>query len=171
MEFFKFEEEFGQTYVLPPSIFLRRGGYKLGESLMFKDHYGKEHVIEIGPKQKNEDGEWAIYLNVDHQERSYSFQEETQEAASAAPQLSKKEIEDLAKTGDIRAPFSCNVCEIIVKEDQEVSEGDSLAVVEAMKMQTPLVSQVSGTVVEVHAKLGQTLKPGDKILKVITEIE
>ena len=171
VEFFKFEEEFGQTYVLPPSIFLRRGGYKLGESLMFKDHYGKEHVIEIGPKQKNEAGEWAIYLNVDHQERSYSFQEETQEASSAAPQLSKKEIEDLAKTGDIRAPFSCNVCEISVKEDQEVLEEDTLAVVEAMKMQTPLVSQVSGTVVEVYAKLGQTLKPGDKILKVITEVE
>jgi biotin carboxyl carrier protein len=72
---------------------------------------------------------------------------------------------------DIRAPFSCNVCEISVKEDQEVSEGDNLAVVEAMKMQTPLVSQVSGTVVEIHAKLGQPLKLGDKILKVITEIE
>lgn len=170
-EFFKFEEEFGQTYVLPPSIFLRRGGYKLGESLMFKDHYGKEHSIEIGPKQKNDDGKWSIYLNVDHQERSYSFAEETKEAASAAPQLSKKEIEDLAKTGDIRAPFSCNVCEISVKEDQEVSEGDKLAVVEAMKMQTPLVSQVSGTVVEVHAKLGKSLQPGDKILKVITEVE
>ena len=171
VEFFKFEEEFGQTYVLPPSIFLRRGGFKLGESLMFKDHYGKEHVIEVGPKQINEDGEWSIYLNVDHQERSYSFKEEAQEAASAAPQLSKKEIEDLAKTGDIRAPFSCNVCEISVKEDQEVSEGDNLAVVEAMKMQTPLVSQVSGTVVEIHAKLGQSLQLGDKILKVITEVE
>ncbi len=170
-EFFKFEEEFGQTYVLPPSIFLRRGGYKLGESLMFKDHYGKEHVIEIGPKQKNEDAQWSIYLNVDHQERSYSFTEEAKDAASAAPQLSKKEIENLAKTGDIRAPFSCNVCEISVKEDNEVSEGDNLAVVEAMKMQTPLVSQVSGTVVEIHAKLGQSLQPGDKILKVITEIE
>jgi pyruvate carboxylase len=171
VEFFKFEEEFGQTYVLPPSIFLRRGGYKLGESLMFKDHYGKEHLIEIGPKQKNENDEWSIYLNVDHQERSYSFKEETQEATAAAPKLSKKEIEDLAKAGDMRAPFSCNVCEISVSEDQEVAVGDNLAVVEAMKMQTPLVSQVAGTVVEIHAKLGQSLQPGDKILKVITEVE
>ena len=85
--------------------------------------------------------------------------------------MGKKEIEDLAKTGDIRAPFSCNVCEISVKEDQEITEGENLAVVEAMKMQTPLVSQVSGTVVEIHAKLGQSLQPGDKILKVITEVE
>jgi pyruvate carboxylase len=172
VNFFKFEEEFGKVYVLPPSIFLRRGGYKLGESLMFKDHAGKEHVIEIGPKQKDEKGEWSIYLNVDHQERNYTFKEETKEAAAAAgPQLSKKEIEDLAKSGDMRATYSCNVCEIVAKEDEEVAVGDKLAVVEAMKMQTPVVSQVAGTVVEIHAKVGDALKAGDKILKIITEVE
>jgi pyruvate carboxylase len=172
VNFFKFEEEFGRVYVLPPSIFLRRGGYRLGESLMFRDHFGKEHVIEVGPKQKGEKDEWSIYLNVDHQERSYTFREEAREAAAAAgPQLSKKEIEALAKAGDMRATFSCNVCEIAVKEDEEVAVGDKLAVVEAMKMQTPVTSQVAGTVVEVHAKVGDALKAGDKILKILTEVK
>lgn len=172
VNFFKFEEEFGMVYVLPPSIFLRRGGYKLGESLMFKDHFGKEHVIEVGPKQKDEKDEWSIYLNVDHQERNYTFKEEAREAAAAAgPQLSKKEIDDLAKTGDMRATFSCNVCEIAVKEDEEVAVGDKLAVVEAMKMQTPVTSQVAGTVVEVHVKVGDALKSGDKIVKILTEVK
>ncbi len=172
VNFFKFEEEFGRVYVLPPSIFLRRGGYRLGESLMFRDHFGKEHVIEVGPKQKGEKDEWSIYLNVDHQERSYTFRDEAREAAAAAgPQLSKKEIEALAKAGDMRATFSCNVCEIAVKEDEEVAVGDKLAVVEAMKMQTPVTSQVAGTVVEVHAKVGDALKAGDKILKILTEVK
>jgi pyruvate carboxylase len=172
VNFFKFEEEFGKVYVLPPSIFLRRGGYKLGESLMFKDHDGKEHVIEIGPKQKNEKSEWSIYLNVDHQERNYTFKEEAKEGAAAAgPQLSKKEIEDLAKAGDMRATYSCNVCEIVAKEDEEVAVGDKLAVVEAMKMQTPVVSLVEGTVMEIHAKVGDALKVGDKILKILTEVK
>src|SRR5210317_2362560 len=172
VNFFKFEEEFGKVYVLPPSIFLRRGGYKLGESLMLKDHDGKEHVIEVGPKQKSESDEWSIYLNVDHQERSYSFKEEaTEAAASAGPQISKKEIEELAKVGDMRATFNCNVCELAVKEDEEVAVGDKLAVVEAMKMQTPILSEVEGTVVEIHAKVGDALKAGDKMLKIITEVE
>jgi len=139
---------------------------------MFRDHYGKEHVIEIGPKQRDEKGEWSIYLNVDHQERNYNFKEEAKEAAAAAgPQLSKKEIEALAKDGDIRATFSCNVCEMAVKEDQEVDVGDKLAVVEAMKMQTPVVSEISGTVVEVYAKIGDALKAGDKILKIVKEVK
>ena len=52
-----------------------------------------------------------------------------------------------------------------------MQSGNKLAVVEAMKMQTPIISQVAGTVVEVNIKIGDALKPGDKIIKVITEIK
>lgn len=168
VEFFKFEEEFGHVYVLPPSIFLRRGGYKVGETLQFKDHYGKEHIIEIGPKQldKNE-GKWNIYLNVDHQQRIYSFQEETSGATAAkAPEISSKEITELAQTGDMRSPFAANVCDIKVEEGQQVKAGDTLLIMEAMKMQTPVNSEVDGTVEEIFAELGQSLKTGDKLLQI-----
>ncbi len=168
VEFFKFEEEFGHVYVLPPSIFLRRGGYQVGETLHFKDHYGKEHIIEIGPKQldKNE-GKWNIYLNVDHQQRIYSFQEETSGATAAkAPEISSKEIAELAQTGDMRSPFAANVCDIKVEEGQQVKAGDTLLIMEAMKMQTPVNSEVDGTVDEIFAELGQSLKAGDKLLQI-----
>ncbi len=166
VDFFKFEEKFGKTYVLPPSIFLRRGGYKLGETLQFKDHNGKEHVIEIGPKEKSEDGEWKVYLNVDHHEREYSFQEVVQGTVTQEAQLSKEEVEDLAKAGDIRAPFKANVSEISVEEGQGIKAGDRLAIVEAMKMQTPVDSEVDGKVEKVFAELGQALNIGDKIIKI-----
>ncbi len=168
VDFFKFEEEFGHVYVLPPSVFLRRGGYEVGETIHFKDHYGKEHIIEIGPKQldKNE-GKWNIYLNVDHQQRIYSFQEESAAATAAkAPEISGKEITELAQTGDMRAPFSANVCDIKVEEGQQVKAGDTLLIMEAMKMQTPVNSEVDGTVAEIFAELGQSLKAGDKLLQI-----
>jgi len=175
VNFFKFEEEFGQTYVLPPAIFLRRGGFKLGETLKFRDHYGKEHLIEIGPKQKTEDNEWNIYLNIDHQQQVFKFTETTAEETTAkggyAPALSKKEIEELAMHGDIRAPFGANVCEILVQEDQPVVKGDRVLILEAMKMQTPVVSEVNGTVVELFAKLGQPVKPGDKLARIEVDEE
>ncbi len=168
VDFFKFEEEFGHVYVLPPSVFLRRGGYEVGETIHFKDHYGKEHIIEIGPKQldKNE-GKWNIYLNVDHQQRIYSFQEESTAATTAkAPEISGKEIAELAQTGDMRAPFSANVCDIKVEEGQQVKAGDTLLIMEAMKMQTPVNSEVDGTVDEIFTELGQSLKTGDKLLQI-----
>jgi pyruvate carboxylase len=169
VEFFKFEENFGQAYVLPPSIFLRQGGFQLGETLVFRDHNGKEHIIEIGPSQEDEDGRTNVYLNVDHSQRTYIIEPEVKEGAAAQATLSKDEIAKLAKIGDIRAPFGANVYEISVEEGQEVAEGDQVAILEAMKMQTPIVSEVSGTVTDILAKVGDALKPGDKILLISQE--
>ncbi len=166
VNFFKFEEEFGRSYVLPPSIFLRQGGFDLGESITFKDHSGKEHLLEVGPVQKSEEGETNVYLNVDHHERVYVFEPEAVEGTQAVVTLSKEEIEELASAGDIRAPFAGNVSAINVKEGQEVAAGEQVMVLEAMKMQTPVVTEVSGTVATVSVKAGDALKPGDKLLKV-----
>jgi pyruvate carboxylase len=168
VEFFKFEEKFGRTYVLPPSVFFHRGGFKLGETLKFRDHNGKEHVIEIGPKQKNEDSEWNVYLNVDHHQRVYMFEEEAAAGNGTVKveQLSKQEIDNLAKIGDVRAPFGGNVCEVVVAKGQQVAPGDQLVILEAMKMQTPVASQVAGKVEEISVELGKPVKAGDKLVKI-----
>ncbi len=167
VNFFEFEDKFGKVYVLPPSILIRRGGFKLGETLTFRDHYGKEHIIEVGPEQKSDNGDTNVYLNVDHHQRVFVFQAEAQQAGAAqAVQLSKEEIEELAQVGDVRAPFAANVCEVSVDDGQEVDVGDQLLILEAMKMQTPVNSQVAGKVVKISTKIGQAVKPGDKLVKV-----
>jgi len=168
VNFFRFEEKFGKVYVLPPSILFRRGGFKLGESITFKDHSGKEHIIEMGPMQESEGGsETNVYLNIDHHQRHFVFEKAVAEAGEAkAIKLSKKEIEDLAKAGDVRAPFTANICEISVKEGQEVKAGEKLVVLEAMKMQTPVNSEVDGVVAKIVAKVGDAMQPGDELVKV-----
>ncbi len=166
VDFFKFEESFGKSYVLPPSIFLRQGGYSLGETLTFRDHFGKEHMIEVGPSEQNSDGETTVMLNVDHHQRVFAFEAEQQEGSVSAQKLSKQEIADLAKIGDIRAPFAGNVCDISVEEGQKVTADDQVAILEAMKMQTPVVSEINGTVTSISAKIGQVMQVGDKILKI-----
>ncbi len=166
VDFFQFEEKFGRSYVLPPSIFLRQGGFALGETLEFRDHAGKEHLIEIGPSQTSKEGAKNIYLNVDHHQRLFVFEPEVQAGVAAVAALSKEEIAELALSGDIRAPFKGNICEISVEEGQAVSKGDRVAILEAMKMQTPVVSEVNGTVSAISGKVGQSLEPGDKIVKI-----
>jgi pyruvate carboxylase len=86
-------------------------------------------------------------------------------------QLSKKEIEDLAKAGDIRAPFAGNICEILVEEGQDVEVGDRVIVLEAMKMQTPVASMVKGNVVEIFVELGNPVQAGAKLLKIVGDEE
>jgi len=166
VDFFKFEEEFGKSYVLPPAIFFRQGGFSLGERLTFKDHAGKEHVIEIGPVQKTELGETNVYLNVDHDQRLYLFEPEVQKGGQATVKLSKEEIAELSGQGDVRAPFAGTICAVSVEIGDEVAVGDQLAVIEAMKMQTPIISEVAGIINAVSVKIGKMLQAGDRIVKI-----
>ncbi len=167
VDFFKFTEEFGHTHVLPPAIFFRQGGFKLGEKLVFKDHKGREHQIEVGPIHDDEAGKVCVQLNVDHHQRAYFIaKKENGGGTDSAVTLSKEEITALAKQGEIHAPFSANVYEISVKEGDKVAPGDQIAVLEAMKMQTPVVSEINGVVTAISAKPGQALKAGDKIMQI-----
>ncbi len=115
---------------------------------------------------ENENGETNVFLNVDHHQRMYTFAPDVEAGAPQVVVLSKEEILDLAKAGDIRASFSGNICEINVKEGQEVEAGERVAVMEAMKMQTPVASEISGIVTLVSVKIGDALQSGDKIIKI-----
>ncbi len=167
IDFFKFEEEFGHVYVLPPEIFFRQNGFEIGETLAFTDHFGKEHMIEVGPSPITDTGEVNVYLTVDHHHSIFSFQQpQGSQGAAQETTLSKEEIMVLAQAGDVRSPFTGNVYEITVEEGQEVLTGDRVAIMEAMKMQTPILSEIDGIVTGIMAQQGDSLKPGDKILKI-----
>jgi pyruvate carboxylase len=167
VDFIKFEEQYGQVFVLPPAIFFRRGGFEIGEVLHFQDCNGQEHMIEVGPSPVIDTGETLVYLNVDHHQNIFHFEPTISNGGPGkAPVLSKEEILDLAMAGDMRSPFAGNVVEISVKEGQEVIIGDRIAILEAMKMQTPVLSKIDGIVTWVSAKQGDSLQPGDKILKI-----
>ncbi|MEW6218445.1 MAG: biotin/lipoyl-containing protein [Thermodesulfobacteriota bacterium] len=166
--FFKFEEQYGRSYVLPPSVWFRRGGFRLGETLAFDDHFGKSHLLEIGPSHQAENGQWLVYLKVDHHQEIFGLEPEEKVGGPAKqPALSKEEIAELAAVGDIRAPFAATVCQIDILAGKEIAREDRLLILEAMKMQTPIASQIRGKVGQVFVKLGQSVQPGDKLVKII----
>ncbi|MDK9706685.1 MAG: pyruvate carboxylase [Desulforhopalus sp.] len=167
VEFFKFTEQYGQVYVLPPSILFRQNGFDIGEKMSFRDHHGKEHMIEVGPSPVSDSGETSVYFIVDHHPSIFSFKAKAAVGKQGeAPILDKEEILDLAKAGDVRSPFSGKIVEITVTEGQEVMVGDRVAIMEAMKMQTPILAEMAGIVTNINAKKGDSLKPGGRILKI-----
>ncbi len=63
----------------------------------------------------------------------------------------------------VEAPITGKIISVEVKVGGKVSEGDTLCLLESMKMENPILSPVSGTVTEVKVTVGQVVKTGDVI--------
>ena len=163
--FFKFEEKFGKTWVLPPKVWFRRGGFGIGDKFEFPDASGKLHTIEIGPSRRTKDGSYMTHLGVDyHPEPVVTPADEEGEKPKASVVLSAKEIGALARMGDIRATLKGVVNQIPVAVGDEVAVGDTLVVLEAMKMLTNITADVDGKVSEIFASPGMSVEIGDKLM-------
>ncbi len=62
------------------------------------------------------------------------------------------------------APLSGNIFKINVNVGDQVKEGDVLIVMEAMKMETEVVSNTSGSIAAINIKNGDNVKVGDTLL-------
>ena len=165
VSFFKFEEKYGKVWVLPPKVWLKKGGFDLGDTFEFPDAYGKLHSIVIGPQRKTSSGDAVTYLVIDHHpEPILTELEQVGEKVARKVTLTTKEIEALAKDGDIRSPIKGNVNEVPVSEGEEVSAGQVLIVLEAMKMLSNILSGINGKIMEILKNPGDQVDVGDPLI-------
>ena len=71
--------------------------------------------------------------------------------------------------GDIVAPMQAIVVALAVSEGQRVEEGQLVAVLEAMKMEKPLLAPRAGTVESLAVRQGDTVSAGTRIAHISTE--
>jgi len=57
------------------------------------------------------------------------------------------------------------VVEVLVKKDDAVTEGMDVAILESMKMQLPVASEVAGTVAEVKVAVSDFVNEGDVLFE------
>lgn len=64
-------------------------------------------------------------------------------------------------SGDaVTSPMQGTIVKVVVEDGQEVAEGDTVVVIEAMKMEQPLKAHKAGTVTGLEAEVGQTVGNG-----------
>jgi acetyl-CoA carboxylase biotin carboxyl carrier protein len=68
---------------------------------------------------------------------------------------------------EIRAEMAANVWKVVVAEGDTVKDGDTLLVLESMKMEIPVVAEGAGTVTRLVAAEGTVVQEGD-LLAVVT---
>jgi biotin carboxyl carrier protein len=64
---------------------------------------------------------------------------------------------------EVRAEMVANVWKVVVTQGDTVEEGDTLVILESMKMEIPVVAESGGTVSELKVAEGDVVQEGDVI--------
>lgn len=87
-------------------------------------------------------------------------------AAPATPKPAKKPQGPKERTA-VTTMMPGNVCKILVKVGDEVKDGDTLLMLEAMKMESPIPAPKSGTVDAIEVKTGDNVAAGQVLLYIL----
>jgi acetyl-CoA carboxylase biotin carboxyl carrier protein len=64
---------------------------------------------------------------------------------------------------EIHAEMVANVLKVVVQEGQAVGEGDTVVILESMKMEIPVLTETSGTLTKIAVKEGDVVQEHDLI--------
>ena len=67
---------------------------------------------------------------------------------------------------EIRAEMVANVWKVVVSQGDSVADGDTLVILESMKMEIPVLAEAAGTVTALHVGEGDVVQEGDVIAEI-----
>ncbi|KRA31128.1 MULTISPECIES: pyruvate carboxylase [unclassified Nocardioides] len=133
--------------------------------------HGEEHVVEMSEGKRllvgvqavsdpDERGYRTVMSTLNGQIRPISVRDR-----SVAAEVAAAEKADPSRPGHVSAPFQ-GVVSITVAEGDQVEAGDTVATIEAMKMEAAITTSVAGTVRRVAFTHPQAVEAGDLVLVV-----
>jgi pyruvate carboxylase subunit B len=90
--------------------------------------------------------------------KSYAFEVAPKEGGAGAASGSG------SATHEVKAELAAKVFKIVVSQGQQVEEGDTLLVLEALKMEIPVSAPAAGVVANLAVEVGQQVGPGDLLV-------
>ena len=120
---------------------------------------------EVGPRVRRD-----VVVEVDGKRYSVSaWVPESAPAANSAatvtrPRRSASAASAGAGTGQVTVPMQGTIVKILVEVGQEVTAGEGVVVLEAMKMENSINADRSGTVTEIKVAPGDTVGAGDVVV-------
>jgi len=93
-----------------------------------------------------------------------SMQSASAQTAPGATVVAAPAAAPVGDAEDVNAPLSGTIWKVLVSPNQQINEGDTLVILEAMKMETEIKAARSGTVVNVSVKEGDSVTVGQALL-------
>lgn len=153
-------KEEGNLKLMGSDIFFH--GLEEGETCEVKIAEGKKLIIKLVEIRKsNDDGTRDLAFEVNGNRRIVTVKDKA--AVNQKNIKSEKLMADTGNQYEIGANIPGNVYKILVKEGEKVEAGQPVAILEAMKMETNVLSPLAGTVYKIHVKEGQRVVSGELI--------
>ncbi len=117
-------------------------------------------LVEI--KDADEDGNRELTFQVNGLMRQILIKDK-----AAVTKASKQSIlmADPDSDLEIGANIPGNIVKVLIKEGEEVATGQPIAIIEAMKMETNIISAVDGTIDKIYVKQGDQVVSGQLVAK------
>jgi acetyl-CoA carboxylase biotin carboxyl carrier protein len=64
---------------------------------------------------------------------------------------------------EVRAEMVANVWKVVASEGDQVNDGDTLVILESMKMEIPVLAEGPGVLTMLHVAVGDVVQEGDLI--------
>ncbi|WFB35839.1 pyruvate carboxylase [Kiritimatiellota bacterium B12222] len=157
-DFAKHRTEYGDTSVLPTPVFLH--GMRQGEEIAIDIEAGKTLIIKyVSTSEPHENGTRTVFFELNGIPRSVDVRDKTLDDGSA--HRAKANASDATHIGSSMPGM---VVAVTVIEGENVTKGQKLMVLEAMKMETTVYAEKEGKVEQVLIKPGTQVETGDLMM-------
>ena len=151
--------KYGDVSNLPSMVFFY--GMEEGEEIDFDLERGKKLYVSLTAiSEPDEEGLRSVFFELNGQPRNIQIIDRK----LAKPKEQKKQAE-AGNDKHVGAPITGIIVGISVKKGDEISIGDDLFTVEAMKMQTIVKASSAGEVGEIYADVSSRIQTGELIVE------
>lgn len=127
------------------------------EGFTFLVFRNKKYLAEITDKSQNK---YTVLLNG----LSYSFTIESPISYRRRKYLEKHK--EISKIEVVSAPMPGKIVELLVEPNSRVKEGEPILILEAMKMQNEIITQVSGKIQKIYVKAGDSVAKDEVLMEI-----
>lgn len=121
--------------------------------------------FEVEMKQPVKSSKQKVKLNEERRVKSEEFNSSSS-ATNASSATTTKPAATAASGKPVVAPLPGTINEIKVKVGDKVNAGDTVVVLEAMKMQNNIDAETSGTITSINVNKGDAVMEGDTLVTI-----
>ncbi len=158
-DYFNRHREYGPVRTLPTPVYFY--GMEPGQEASIEIDPGKTIEVRLqAVGETNEEGDVRVFFELNGQPRMVRVP--NRKAQASAPKRPKA---DVGNPAHVAAPMPGVIASVAVKDGQPVQAGDLMLTIEAMKMETGLYADKSGTVKALHVQPGAQVDAKDLLVE------